>query len=52
MADNKVKMPSSGGGLVTYYDDVKSKIHISPITLVVFIVIVIIVEVLLYKGVF
>ena len=49
MADNKVNMPSSGGGLVRYFDDFKSKINISPVVLIVFICIVIIVEILLYK---
>ena len=49
MANDKVNMPSSGGGLVRYFDDFKSKININPVVLIVFICIVIIVEILLYK---
>ena len=52
MADNKVQMPSSGGGLVRYFDDYKSKITIGPVAIIVFIALVVIVEILLYKGVF
>ena len=49
---DKISMPSSGGGLVRYFDDAKSKITISPIAIIVVICLVIIIEVLLYKGVF
>ena len=46
MADNKVRMPSSGAGLTTFYEESKSKVVVSPytvigMTLVVMIVIVI-----------
>ena len=41
MADNKIQLPSSGGGLVRYSDEVKSNIMISPSTVVVLIVLVI-----------
>lgn len=30
MADDKIRMPSSGSGLIRYYDDYKSKIEIPP----------------------
>lgn len=49
---NKVQLPSSGGGLVSYSDDVKSSIEISPISVMVFIVVVAIFETMLYKGFF
>ena len=49
MADNKIQMPSSGGGLVRYFDDFKSKIEIKPLYVLVIIAIIIIVELYLYK---
>jgi len=52
MAKDQIQMPSSGGGLVRYFDDIKSKITFSPVTLTVIIVLVIVIEILLYKGVF
>jgi preprotein translocase subunit Sec61beta len=52
MAQDKIQMPSSSGGLVRYFDDYKSKITISPITIIIFIVIVIIVELLLRAKIF
>ena len=50
MASDKVQMPSSGGGLVRYFDDYKSKIEISPIVIIVIIALIAIVEILLHKG--
>ena len=49
MADNKIQMPSSGGGLVRYFDDFKSKIEIKPLYVLIIIAIIIIVELYLYK---
>jgi len=43
MADNKIQMPQSGGGLVRYSEDVKSSIVISPYTVVAIITLVAIV---------
>jgi preprotein translocase subunit Sec61beta len=48
MAD-KIRLPTSGGGLVNYGDEIKSKINLSPMSIVVFIVIVVILEYLLHK---
>ena len=31
MADDKIRMPSSGGGLIRYYDEYKSKYEFPPI---------------------
>jgi preprotein translocase subunit Sec61beta len=50
MAQNKVSMPSSGGGLIRYFDEYKSKIQISPIAVIVVIVAVIIIELIIQKG--
>ncbi len=48
MAQDKIQMPSSGGGIVRYFDDYKSKIEFSPWVVVVMIVVVILIEVLFY----
>ena len=44
MAD-RIQMPQSGGGLVRYSEDYKSKFVISPMTVIVMIVLVILIEV-------
>lgn len=45
-------MPSSGGGLVRYFDDYKSKIEIKPHYVLAVIVLIIIIEIFLHtKGV-
>ena len=49
MADNKVQMPSSGGGLVRYFEEVKTKFPIKPSYVVVAIVVVFFLEILLNK---
>lgn len=49
MADNKIRLPSSGGGLVNYYDDAKSKIEFKPHYIVAFVIGIIILEILLHK---
>ncbi len=50
MADNKIQMPSSGGGLVRYFDDFKGKFEIPPMYIMAVIVLVILVELYLYKA--
>ena len=50
--DNKIHLPSSGGGLVRYFEDYKSKITIKPEVVIGIIIVVIIIEILLYKGIF
>jgi len=42
MADNKISLPSSGGGLVRYFDEYRSKIEIKPEYVIAAIVVVII----------
>ncbi len=49
MANEKIQMPSSGGGLIRYFDEYKSKISIKPMYFIIFIVLVIIFEFVLYK---
>ena len=49
MAD-KVQMPSSGGGLVRYFDDYKSKLEFKPIVVIAVIILVIIIEFLLHNS--
>ena len=47
MAD-KIRLPSSGGGLVNYSDEYKTKFSFSPVWIVVFIVVVIAMEYVLH----
>ena len=49
MADNRIQMPQSGGGLVRYSEDYKSKLMISPMTVIVMIIVVILVEIALHS---
>lgn len=44
MAEEKISMPSSQGGLVRYYNEYKSKVQVKPIHVVVAVVVVIVVE--------
>jgi len=46
--DNKVTMPSSGGGLTRYFEEYKSKIEISPGAVVVLIFVVMILMIILH----
>lgn len=49
MAEERISMPSSGGGILRYFEDYKSKIEIPPLYVVVFIVAIAVLEVVLYK---
>ncbi len=40
MADDRIQMPSSGGGIIRYFDDYKSKIEIPPKVVVGIIVVI------------
>lgn len=52
MAGDKISMPSSGGGLVRYFDDYKSRLEFNHYWVIVMIVAVIIIEILLHmRGV-
>jgi len=48
MAD-KIQMPQSGGGLVRYFEDYKSKIEFSPWVIVTIIAIIIVLEIILHQ---
>ena len=50
MSQKQIQMPSSGGGLVRYFDEFKSKFQIKPMHVIVVIGIIILVELYLYKA--
>ncbi len=50
MSNDKISMPQSGGGLMRYFDDYKSKIQINKYWILVAIVLVIVIELVLQKG--
>ena len=47
MADDRISMPASQGGLVRYYNEYKSKVQVKPIHVVAFAIAVIILELLI-----
>ena len=47
MADNKIQLPSSGGGLVRYSEEYGSKFKIKPLHVIIILVAVVVAEVLL-----
>ena len=51
MAEDRIGLPSSGGGLVRYFEDYKSKLELTPTIVVAVIVIVAVIEIYLYKFV-
>ncbi|MBT3985376.1 preprotein translocase subunit Sec61beta [archaeon] len=50
MGNNKISMPSSGGGLMRYFDDYKSKIQIKPSYVIVAVIVIIIAELVIQKA--
>ena len=51
MAQERISMPSSMGGLIRYFDEYKSKFEIKPGYIIVLIVLVIVIEIMLHwKG--
>ena len=50
MAQEKIQMPQSSGGLVSYNANTKSKIVISPMTVVIMICVVIVIAMFLHTG--
>ena len=46
----RVSMPQSGGGLIRYFEEVKSKIEIDKKWIIVAIVLVVVVELFVQKG--
>lgn len=49
MADNRIRMPSSGGGIMRYYDEYKSKIEIPPMAIVIAIAAVVVFIIILHN---
>jgi len=49
MADERVRLPASTGGLVRYYDEYKSKLSVKPIFVILFIILLLIIEIWLHK---
>lgn len=49
MADNRIQLPSSGGGLLRYSEEVKSRFMIGPYVVIGIIVAIAVFEILLYK---
>ena len=47
MANNQIRMPSSGAGLTTFYDESESKIRITPQVVLALTVVIIIVSIIL-----
>lgn len=45
----RIQMPTSGGGLVRYFDDYRSKIEIKPMVVIIAIIVVILLELYLHK---
>lgn len=48
MADNRINLPQSSGGLVRYFDEYESKIVIKPHHIIILVVLVILIEVVLH----
>jgi len=48
--DGKVRLPSSSGGIMQYYDEYHSKINISPWHVVVLVIIVMIIITVLHLA--
>jgi len=46
--DNKISLPSSGGGLIRYFDEYKSKISFKPGHIIILVIIIIIIEIILH----
>lgn len=45
MRDDRIRMPLGTGGLVSYYDEYKSKIQIKPAYIILFIIATLILEI-------
>lgn len=48
MAEDKIRMPATQGGLVSYYEDYKSKIQFKPGHVILMAAIVVIIEIILH----
>tara|TARA_Y100000310_G_C20591560_1_gene768331 strand:+ start:1061 stop:1216 length:156 start_codon:yes stop_codon:yes gene_type:complete len=50
MSNQKVSMPQSGGGLIRYFDEYKSKFVFDKKWILIAIVLLVVVEILLKRG--
>lgn len=50
MADNRITLPTSGGGLMRYSEETTSRIKVSPVTVMVIIGIIIVLAILINTG--
>lgn len=48
MANERIQMPQSMGGLVRYFDEYKSKLEFKPGYVIILVVIVLIIEIILH----
>jgi preprotein translocase subunit Sec61beta len=48
MADNKIQLPSSGGGLMRYSEGSSSKFQFKPGHVIILVIIVILIEIVLH----
>ena len=46
--DNKINLPSSGGGLIRYFDEYRSKIEFKPGHIIVMCILVIMIMIILH----
>ena len=49
MADNQIRLPSGQGGLVRYFEESKSRIELSPTTVIIICVAIIALVILLHS---
>ena len=47
--DNKIRMPSGQGGLTRYFDEYKSKIEFSPMSVIILAIAIMIIIILLHQ---
>lgn len=48
MSDNKIRIPSSGGGITRYFDDYKSSFELAPGAVIVLAVVIMVIIILLH----
>ena len=48
--DNKVYIPASSGGIISYYNDFKSKVSFDPKYVIIAIVVILILEFILHQS--
>jgi preprotein translocase subunit Sec61beta len=46
--NDKINLPSGGGGLIRYFDEYRSKISFKPGHIIILVIIIIIIEIILH----